>query len=72
MIITPEFETGDNVTRYPRRKTKPPPNILPAHSNNPVDHSARIGYVHSTAHSNETGNNGSKKKPIKPIEIASG
>lgn len=49
-----------------------PPRKFPKHNKIPVDHSDRIGYVHSTAHSNDTGNNGNKKNPIKPIETAKG
>ncbi len=67
-MIIPEFERGVNLIRSPRTKVNIPLGTLPVQNSKPVEHSTPIGYVHSTAHSSETGNNGSKKKLIKQLK----
>ncbi len=70
--IWPGWYVEANVIRYWVIKLNITPRLFPTHINNPVDHSDRIGYVHSTAHSNETGNKGKMKNPIKLIDTANG
>lgn len=69
---TPAVKVGAHLIRASKMNMKMPPRTLPTHKSTPVDHSGRIGYVHSTAHSNTVGNNGSKKKPMSPNETARG